>query len=223
MLRSISSSSTLFNSIDPVDSGELVDSGKLVDTTPVDTSDIKLSRFDPINLPIDPTRKRFCNLLQGIFKEEEHSVGAAITSSVGAHLELAMCSALGACTSEYKAKYRSLKTNMQLNSQLKTNVLTGAITPSDLISMSDEQLRSKEHQEAAAKAKAFVFEAASQDWHDKNRDAIDKLAGVQNRALFFCGKCGSDRTTNYQKQTRSADEPMTVFVACVTCGNKWRC
>jgi hypothetical protein len=26
-----------------------------------------------------------------------------------------------------------------------------------------------------------------------------------------------------QMQTRSADEPMTTFVSCVACGNKWKC
>jgi transcription elongation factor S-II len=24
-------------------------------------------------------------------------------------------------------------------------------------------------------------------------------------------------------QTRSADEPMTTFVTCIDCGNRWKC
>lgn len=40
--------------------------------------------------------------------------------------------------------------------------------------------------------------------------------------MFRCGRCGQRKTTYYQKQTRSADEPMTTFVTCVTCGNRWR-
>jgi len=37
-----------------------------------------------------------------------------------------------------------------------------------------------------------------------------------------CRKCGSDNTISVQKQMRSADEPMTTFVTCQQCGNKWK-
>ena len=40
--------------------------------------------------------------------------------------------------------------------------------------------------------------------------------------LFRCGKCKSNRTTYYQMQTRSADEPMTIFIRCLNCGKDWR-
>jgi DNA-directed RNA polymerase subunit M/transcription elongation factor TFIIS len=41
--------------------------------------------------------------------------------------------------------------------------------------------------------------------------------------LFKCGKCKSIKTTYYQMQTRSADEPMTTYVTCKGCGNRWKC
>jgi len=40
---------------------------------------------------------------------------------------------------------------------------------------------------------------------------------------FTCRKCKGTKTTHYAMQTRSSDEPMTVFVGCLTCGNRWRC
>lgn len=40
---------------------------------------------------------------------------------------------------------------------------------------------------------------------------------------FTCGKCKSKACTYYQLQTRSADEPMTTFVTCTNCGNRWKC
>lgn len=40
--------------------------------------------------------------------------------------------------------------------------------------------------------------------------------------MFRCGKCKTYKTTYYQMQTRSADEPMTTFVTCLNCGNKWK-
>lgn len=40
--------------------------------------------------------------------------------------------------------------------------------------------------------------------------------------MFKCGKCKSMKTTYYQLQTRSADEPMTTFVTCINCNNCWK-
>jgi transcription elongation factor S-II len=40
---------------------------------------------------------------------------------------------------------------------------------------------------------------------------------------FKCWKCKSKKCTYYQLQTRSADEPMTTFVSCLDCGNRWKC
>jgi transcription elongation factor S-II len=40
---------------------------------------------------------------------------------------------------------------------------------------------------------------------------------------FTCKKCKSKKCTYYQMQTRSADEPMTTFVTCIDCGNRWKC
>jgi transcription elongation factor S-II len=40
---------------------------------------------------------------------------------------------------------------------------------------------------------------------------------------FKCRKCHNNKCTYYQLQTRSADEPMTTFVTCLECGNRWKC
>lgn len=39
---------------------------------------------------------------------------------------------------------------------------------------------------------------------------------------FKCSKCKQRNCTYYELQTRSADEPMTVFVTCLNCGKRWR-
>ena len=39
---------------------------------------------------------------------------------------------------------------------------------------------------------------------------------------YKCGKCKSRKIKYSQAQTRSADEPMTTFFACLECGNKWK-
>ena len=41
--------------------------------------------------------------------------------------------------------------------------------------------------------------------------------------IYKCGKCKKKECSFYQLQTRSADEPMTTFVTCLNCGNRWKC
>lgn len=40
--------------------------------------------------------------------------------------------------------------------------------------------------------------------------------------ILKCGKCKSYKTTYYEMQTRSADEPTSKFCTCHNCGHKWR-
>ena len=40
--------------------------------------------------------------------------------------------------------------------------------------------------------------------------------------MFKCNRCGSRSCTYYELQTRSADEPMTQFITCLTCKNHWK-
>jgi DNA-directed RNA polymerase subunit M/transcription elongation factor TFIIS len=40
--------------------------------------------------------------------------------------------------------------------------------------------------------------------------------------MFKCKACGKSQTTYYELQTRSADEPMTIFIRCIPCGKQWR-
>ena len=38
--------------------------------------------------------------------------------------------------------------------------------------------------------------------------------------VLICN-CGSKRVYSYQKQSRSADEPMSTYANCMACRNKW--
>ena len=40
---------------------------------------------------------------------------------------------------------------------------------------------------------------------------------------FKCSRCKERRCTYYMLQIRSSDEPMTTFVSCLNCGNRWKC
>jgi len=53
---------------------------------------------------------------------------------------------------------------------------------------------------------------------EKSRAQADDYEG-----MFKCGKCKSTKTRYYQLQTRSADEPMTTYVTCISCNSHWKC
>jgi transcription elongation factor S-II len=50
------------------------------------------------------------------------------------------------------------------------------------------------------------------------------LEGNKSRATdqFKCRRCQKKECTYYELQTRSADEPMTIFITCLNCGKEWR-
>jgi DNA-directed RNA polymerase subunit M/transcription elongation factor TFIIS len=43
-----------------------------------------------------------------------------------------------------------------------------------------------------------------------------------NTDTYTCRKCHSKKCSYYQQQVRGADEPMTIFINCVNCGNRWK-
>lgn len=40
--------------------------------------------------------------------------------------------------------------------------------------------------------------------------------------LFWCSRCHRNKTVWFERQDRSADEPMTIHITCCYCGLKWR-
>lgn len=57
---------------------------------------------------------------------------------------------------------------------------------------------------------------------DKLKLREDKVKNIATTDMFRCGKCKEKRCTVMQLQTRSADEPMTVFVTCQECGHSFK-
>lgn len=45
---------------------------------------------------------------------------------------------------------------------------------------------------------------------------------IIEEGVISCKKCKSKRTFSFNKQTRSSDEAVTVFVRCVDCGTQFR-
>ena len=56
----------------------------------------------------------------------------------------------------------------------------------------------------------------------KKMAMMGKQQKEQGSDIFRCGKCKKNNCTYFQMQTRSADEPMTTFVTCLECCNRWK-
>lgn len=114
---------------------------------------------------------------------------------------------------KYKNAIRSRVFNLKdkKNPELRENVLCGVITPERLAVMKADEMASDE---VKKQREAFV------------KEGIDgsRLAMVEGTKCsdMKCGKCGKRNCTYNQLQTRSADEPMTTFVMCNECGNRWK-
>jgi len=74
------------------------------------------------------------------------------------------------------------------------------------------------HQELCPEKWSTLIEAKTK--RDKNKFETNIAAATDT---FTCRKCKGNQCTYYQMQTRSADEPMTTFVTCIDCGNRFKC
>lgn len=83
------------------------------------------------------------------------------------------------------------------------------------------------------KAYDIAFLTPNESFPSRWKEIYDKKAKIDEckyerrmeiaTDTYKCGKCKQRQCTFYQLQTRSADEPMTTFVTCVNCGNRWKC
>ena len=73
------------------------------------------------------------------------------------------------------------------------------------------------HQELNHDKWAQLIEIKSK--RDKNKFEVNISAATDT---FTCRKCKGNQCNYFQMQTRSADEPMTTYIFCVICGNRWK-
>lgn len=113
----------------------------------------------------------------------------------------------------YKHKYLSIMHNLKDNSNnLKDRILSGDVKTKTIAFLKPNEIH-------PTGPYAITIEEL------KMADMKKEIAGDKSkdcRGMFQCGKCKSNKTSYYQLQTRSADEPMTTFVTCFNCNKKWR-
>ena len=137
----------------------------------------------------------------------------AIAANIESELHALYQEVGGNASKEYKAKARSLAFNLrdEKNPDLRASVLSGAIGAGALVQMDSKDLASK----AMKSLNSKILEEAT-------KNAMGGGSTQESTDQFKCGKCGQRKCTYYQMQTRSADEPMTTFVTCTVCNNRWK-
>ena len=109
----------------------------------------------------------------------------------------------------YIDRLRSIYLNLK-NPEILEQIKSEAIQAHTVAFMTHQEMQPD-------KWKELIEEKAKKD---KNKFETNVEASTDT---FTCRKCKSNKCTYYQMQTRSADEPMTTFVTCIECGQRWKC
>lgn len=108
----------------------------------------------------------------------------------------------------YVDRLRSVYLNLSRMDSLREQVLSKKIKAHEVAFMT--------HQEMDNDKWAKLIE-------EKKQREKSKFDGPKaTSSSFTCYKCKGNNCTHYQLQTRSADEPMTTFVTCLTCAYRWK-
>lgn len=173
------------------------------------------STSDDITAPPtnDTIRLKCRELLASALKVECEMKSSSNPDDLAAHIEEHIFQEFKNTDSKYKTRVRSRISNLKdkRNAKLRENVLCGLISTERIASMPTEDMANEKMKELRAK---YTKEGINDHQMAKTEGTVTDL--------FKCGKCGKNKCTYNQMQTRSADEPMTTFVFCMECGNRWK-
>ena len=114
----------------------------------------------------------------------------------------------------YFNKIRSIYVNLMKDSYVHNNTLEARLEEQEI---KPEQLAFMKPQEIHPENWRLLVEERDRRYKMMFEVREDEITGV-----FQCGRCKSWKTKHTEAQTRSADEPMTVFVMCYKCGKNWK-
>ena len=112
----------------------------------------------------------------------------------------------------YKRKSLAIKFSLK-NSRLADRIVSGEVSTKNIADMAPNELYP-----------SGPYDMTVQKLELKQVN-LDLAAGRLNEktvGIFKCSRCKSMKTSYYEMQTRSADEPMTAFITCINCGKRWK-
>uniref|UniRef100_A0A183BKB1 Transcription elongation factor n=1 Tax=Globodera pallida TaxID=36090 RepID=A0A183BKB1_GLOPA len=162
---------------------------------------------------MDIIRVKSVQMLANAFSSGGMPDGSSDATDVAGRVEKKMFDHHKGTGDKYKAALRSRVFNLRdkKNQALRENVLTGAVSAEKFAVMTAEEMASEEMKK--------VREQLTKETILEHQMSVQEGTPTD---MFKCHKCGSNSCTYSQMQTRSADEPMTTFVFCRSCGNRWK-
>ena len=109
----------------------------------------------------------------------------------------------------YTSHLRSIIQNINKNTHILDQINDETIQPHVVAFMTHQELRPEKWDELI-KRKSII---------DQNKFEGNIEASTDT---FTCRKCKSKKCTFMSVQCKSSDEPMTIFVTCLECGNRWK-
>jgi len=113
----------------------------------------------------------------------------------------------------YKHKFLQIQYNMLKSPTLKQKIINKDLKTSEVVELKPQHLW------PGGPADKTIEDRIIKDL----RKAYLAKENQNQEGFFTCNRCKTKKTTYYQLQTRSADEPMTTFVSCLNCGKNWKC
>ncbi|XP_074074256.1 transcription elongation factor A protein 3 isoform X2 [Macrotis lagotis] len=168
----------------------------------------------PCYLTGDSVRDKCVEMLSAALKmDDDYKEYGVNCDKMASEIEDHIYQELKGTDMKYRNRVRSRISNLKdpRNPNLRRNVLCGAISTNLIAKMTAEEMASDELKELR---NAMTLEAIREHQMAKT--------GGTTTDLFQCNKCKKKNCTYNQVQTRSADEPMTTFVLCNECGNRWK-
>ena len=108
----------------------------------------------------------------------------------------------------YLTRFRTIYNNLRSSSYLKQQLEEQKWLPHEIAFLSHYEMSPER------------WERLIEDKRERDKNAYDVQQKIDSE--FKCRRCKQNNCSYYQLQTRSADEPMTTFVSCHSCGNRWK-
>ncbi|XP_041439174.1 transcription elongation factor A (SII), 3 S homeolog isoform X4 [Xenopus laevis] len=182
--------------------------------SPVDIHSPSSCLLGPCYLTGDSVRDKCVEMVASALKtDDDYKQFGTNCERLAWEIEECIYSEVKVTDMKYRNRIRSRISNLKdpKNPNLRKNVLCGVVTPQSIATMTAEEMASDELRELR---NTMTQEAIREH-------QMAKTGGTQTD-LLQCEKCKKKNCSYNQVQTRSADEPMTTFVLCNECGNRWK-